>query len=1134
MPSPQSGLLPIFLTGRIPGRSAGSRETPVLRLLAAMAVTLASATFSGGAAADAAGPASPFLRVLATPVIAYRDAAGPRALDSSLVRPLSLASADFDEDGVADLVAAYGAPAGGLLVLHRGKLASIYPGHATAAPPKTADTPWPFLSMANLVSAPEPPDFLAAGDFDADSHLDLVTAARGGRTLYLLPGDGRGGFGPPQRIDVPGAVTALAAGEVNRADGLADLVVGIVGDSGAKALVFESPLGALRGAPEPFALPGEATALALGHLDDDALPDLAVAAGRDLLIVHGRDRKLSLDDVRRSLAPPARVERVSLPFSIASLALGHFASGASLPQDIALLSETGTVHRLTRGNNGAWAVADELATAGVPAERLVRARVTGRPADDLIVVDSRGARLQLLSGAGGVAGALSVASLTLAGTPVAALPMRLNKDALSDLVILREGSVEPTVAVTVPADIFTVDSLGDDPDFDPADSICDDGTGLCTLRAAIEQANASPGADEIDFALPGVGFASILPTSALSTVTEALTIDGTTESFGRVGLRGTNAGAGADGLHITAPSCVVRGLVIGSFGGDGIELTGPPWTGTSIVEGNYIGTSVSGVVNLGNTGNGVYVNGPLNNTIGGTAGAIVSRNIIVANHQRGVIIQSGGAVLGNLVLGNSIGIDRLGGGLGNLGEGVVIGNASGNTVGGPAAGARNLISANGTQGIGLYGLATGNLVQGNLIGTDTGGTAAWSNSGDGVYILDANANTIGGTVVTARNLISANALQGVHIQGSGATTNLVQGNFIGTEVTGSGSLGNFIRGVFIESSANPVGNAVGGAVAGAGNVISGNVNIGVEIAAASGNFVQGNLIGTNAAGTTALPNLAGVKLANAPNNIIGGTAAAARNVISGNSPFEGVMIFGYSSTGNQVAGNRIGTDATGNAPLGNGGAGLRILDANDTTVGVAGGSAPNSIAFNGSAGVQVEGDGVFGGARNSVRGNYFYYNAGLGIDLGGDGVTLNDLGDGDAGPNGRQNFPVLTGLSRTVNGTTIRGVLNSTANTDFSIDFYSSWENASPPCDPSGFGEAWGTFGSTSVTTDGAGNASFAVTIVVPAPAGALLTATATAASGNTSEFSRCLSDDVIFKDGFQTTGLLPTPVRSRRSLVNE
>jgi hypothetical protein len=256
-----------------------------------------------------------------------------------------LASADFDEDGVPDLLAGYSTLEGGLLVLHRGNLASIYPGPATEAPPKLADTPWPFLSTASLAPVVEAPDFLGAGDFDADSHVDLVAAARGGRALYLLPGDGRGGFGPPRRIEVPGAVTALATGDVNRPDGLADLVVGIVRDSGAKALVFESPLGALRGAPEVLALPGQATALALGHLDDDALPDLTVAAGRDLLIVYGRDRRLSLDEVRRAQAPPARVERVSLPFAIASLALGSFAPGADRQQGIALLSGWATLRR---------------------------------------------------------------------------------------------------------------------------------------------------------------------------------------------------------------------------------------------------------------------------------------------------------------------------------------------------------------------------------------------------------------------------------------------------------------------------------------------------------------------------------------------------------------------------------------------------------------------------------------------------------------------------------------------------------------------------------------------------------------------------------------------------------------------
>lgn len=138
-------------------------------------------------------------------------------------------------------------------------------------------------------------------------------------------------------------------------------------------------------------------------------------------------------------------------------------------------------------------------------------------------------------------------------------------------------------------------------------------------------------------------------------------------------------------------------------------------------------------------------------------------------------------------------------------------------------------------------------------------------------------------------------------------------------------------------------------------------------------------------------------------------------------------------------------------------------------------------------------------------------------------MTLNDLGDGDSGPNGLQNFPVLTGVGTTVTGTTIRGTLNSTANTTFTLEFSSS-----AACDPSGFGEGAGFVGATFATTDGGGNAAFVASFSPGAPPGSFITATATDASGSTSEFSRCLSDDVIFRDGFQTPGLSAVPLRER------
>jgi hypothetical protein len=155
----------------------------------------------------------------------YTGAAELRqALEQNLARSLSPASADFDEDGVLDLIAGYAGPGGGIITLHQGNVDSIY-ANAPEAQHRKANgtyTDSPFLSPAHVFEVAEAANFVGGGDFVADSHWDVVAAARGGNALWLLPGDRKGGFGPARRIDLPGRVTTLVTGEINRADGLAD------------------------------------------------------------------------------------------------------------------------------------------------------------------------------------------------------------------------------------------------------------------------------------------------------------------------------------------------------------------------------------------------------------------------------------------------------------------------------------------------------------------------------------------------------------------------------------------------------------------------------------------------------------------------------------------------------------------------------------------------------------------------------------------------------------------------------------------------------------------------------------------------------------------------------------------------
>ena len=194
-----------------------------------------------------------------------------------------------------------------------------------------------------------------------------------------------------------------------------------------------------------------------------------------------------------------------------------------------------------------------------------------------------------------------------------------------------------------------------------------------------------------------------------------------------------------------------------------------------------------------------------------------------------------------------------------------------------------------------------NVIAGNYLGTNVAGTAALGNQ-VGVYIggsATANDNNrIGGTTAADRNVISGNSVDGIQINGAGGGTSgtLVQGNYIGLNVAGTADLGNAAQGIAIWGS--NTGTQIGGTAAGAGNVISGNNGMGVGMSSAgtTGTLVQGNYIGTNAAGTAAIGNSSlGLEIASSSsNNVIGGTAAGARNVISGNLGF-GVRITGANN-----------------------------------------------------------------------------------------------------------------------------------------------------------------------------------------------------------------------------------------------
>lgn len=311
----------------------------------------------------------------------------------------------------------------------------------------------------------------------------------------------------------------------------------------------------------------------------------------------------------------------------------------------------------------------------------------------------------------------------------------------------------------------------------------------------------------------------------------------------------------------------------------------------------------------------------------------------------------------------------------------------------------------------------------------------------------------------------------------------VKGSYIGTNGTGTSALANS-TGIGISGN----NFTIGGTTAVERNIISGNINDGIEILGGSYGVVQGNYIGTDVTGNIAIPNSKGVSNYNGSHdNLIGGSTAGSGNVISGNDA-TGIDIFG-GGYGTTVQGNLIGINASGMNQLGNGGTGIHIT--NDfNLIGGPSAAAANTIAFNDEAGILIE-----SGIGNRSQRNSIYANGGLGIDLQADRLTPNDVNDSDTGANNLLNFPTITSAARTNDTVRIIGEYNGPADETLTLEFFSNIFVGS-----SNYGQGQFYLGETSVTTDEAGHATFDVTFTITT--GALITATATDSSNNTSEFS--------------------------------
>ena len=323
------------------------------------------------------------------------------------------------------------------------------------------------------------------------------------------------------------------------------------------------------------------------------------------------------------------------------------------------------------------------------------------------------------------------------------------------------------------------------------------------------------------------------------------------------------------------------------------------------------------------------------------------RNVLSGGNDTGIYILNGSE---NVVQGNHIGVNSTGNAaLGNQNHGITLFTAGANTIGGALPGARNLISGNTGSGINLNGnTTTGNVIQGNFIGVGLDGAVTIPNLGDGITLNSAPSTLIGGTNGGEGNLISGNGKAGILLNGASSQLNQIFGNRIGTDATGTAKLGNALAGVTLTSA---ISNHIGSAFPAARNIISGNQQDGIFFATNSaGNRVQGNFIGVSVHGTNALGNgLNGVAIDSASDNLIGGNETGAGNVISGNTN-AGVWLFRAAATNNSVQGNFIGTDSAGRAALRNHTTGV-LIEAPGNLIGGSVPGAGNLISGNGHIGV---------------------------------------------------------------------------------------------------------------------------------------------------------------------------------------
>ncbi|MBK7393826.1 MAG: right-handed parallel beta-helix repeat-containing protein [Chloracidobacterium sp.] len=953
--------------------------------------------------------------------------------DAAASQPVALVSADFDSDGVADVITA---DASGALQLLKG----IGPANFALDPTaKEQRRPEPFSAFATGASLGIAPDFLFAGDFNADGKQDVFAAVKGDSRIVFLRGDGSRHFSQAVDVAVRGRITSIESGEIGRPDGQADIAVAFTNKTGSFLAVFEHPEGAFTHKPDIIRLPSAASAIAIGNMDVDFYSDIAVACGSELTIVHGRGQAYPWDiDPKLGIKrPPPVVATRRMPFAISGMTIGRF--GNKRGQTLALLGGDGNIYQLERNrreapsNNklpddarkmavsapfipsgaeprnlasiaeppmtpelaerygipmidtsdvrsgsyaeiltkrqdeavekykntdkkeleklmaagihksaefkerakraylrsisgkpstlGKWSVETLIsgsqlanASASKSSRKMLRVNVSSSNLDDILLVDSIGNQIQIVTQtkAENQRPTTEVIDLETEGSPLAVLPMRLNIDALSDLVVLHQGASVPSVTMTAPAQNFIVTSNNE-----TGDCL---GANPCSLRNAILLANQSPGMDFIGFSFGGVTI--IAPDSQLPVITDPVIIYSAPGVNGlpRIEITGVNITTAADGLKIRTSNTTIAGLTVNEFtgvfdgngsliGGNGITIESTTIftnNANNWVFGNYLGTDVTGSLSKSNDGSGLNIFDADNNQIGGTGpseGNVISGNGSLQTGGVGISMTAGND---NYFWGNILGLNSLGTGKIPNNSGFFF-TGSNNLFGGDGAGMGNTVSGNGRSnsdpnicaGLGidvriLINLDSGELLtlnnnlKGNRLGTNPAGTVGLGNCLQGMKTSPLTQTTVGSITQNGRNIISDNGYDAIScgevVYGDNNPSEGgfcdISGNNIGTDVSGTiaipndqrNAVGGLMRltgvvqidnNLSLSNVGAPGGTTAGGACTGFCNLISGNMSgvpsSGALIREGYGIFgIFSNYIGTNQNGDQTLSNFGGV------------------------------------------------------------------------------------------------------------------------------------------------------------------------------------------------------------------------------------------------------------------------------------